>query len=600
MGCKNTTSLIVSNTSITTSLDYSHLKEIVDNIKSQINPIMEKDLFLPVFESNKYNLEYKCLGSEIENGYIIYESSPRDFNITLIIKLSSSTLEYSDLVTITNKEDKNYLLKKRLKSLNDELNTFIEYIPDVITKDIDIKNIIDSNNPSFNYNIYINNKLSDGLISYSMPLNNKVYKITLEFYDSYDNKVSIDKEITMLSVDNINEIPRMCLSYDSTKEITKDEYVDGLMSFYIKENNEYKLTYNNKTLGIRGRGNSTWGQPKKPLKLKFDKKISFFNEVENKTWVLLANYMDQSLMRNYLAYNFSKTLSGLDFSPCAYFIELYINDEYNGLYLLSDQIETKKGRVDISEEETSETNTNYLIEINNKLFDYPEGTLNKDYFILEFSQTNQAIEIKTPDTDKDYYSINQLNYIKNYLLEVLTCLKNKGDIYKYIDMDSAVDYFIVEEIFKNVDSGYSSTYLYKKKDGLLYFGPVWDFDLSAGNQGHADNYNRGPEGFYTSLKYRHIFYYYLMKDDRFVSKLKSRWKEIYKTNILSILDNIDATYEYIKGAAYYNFKKWDVIGKDYSWYTAPDTYNTKTYYGQVNLLKEYLIERIKWLNEELK
>jgi len=79
-----------------------------------------------------------------------------------------------------------------------------------------------------------------------------------------------------------------------------------------------------------------------------------------------------------------------------------------------------------------------------------------------------------------------------------------------IDEASFIDWFIVEELFKNVDVGYSSVYYYKDKGGLLKMGPVWDFDLSTSNPGHLQDDLRGPEGWYTSLQYKNIWFYYFI------------------------------------------------------------------------------------------
>jgi hypothetical protein len=177
-------------------------------------------------------------------------------------------------------------------------------------------------------------------------------------------------------------------------------------------------------------------------------------------------------------------------------------------------------------------------------------------------------------------------------------LKNKGDYSELIDEASFIDWFIVNEFLKNVDSGYSSVYFHKDKSGLLKMGPVWDFDLSSGNYGHLQEDLRGPEGWYTARYDKNIFFLHLMEYPTFRANLKLRWNEVYDL----ILANIESIYPLVDSMArsrYLNFELWNIIGSNLDWYTAPEILVLDTYEEQVYFLIDFLTKRAEWLNQAI-
>ena len=263
-------------------------------------------------------------------------------------------------------------------------------------------------------------------------------------------------------------------------------------------------------------------------------------------------------------------------------------------------MEVNTGRVEV-EKDSKEVDTGYLIELDQRLYETPEGTKGWDWFEVKNMNGKFAYMIKYPKTDEDYFNINQHNYIKTYMESVYTAVSNKSGYEELIDVDSFVDYFIVQDLFKNVDSGFSSVYYHKDKGGKLIAGPVWDFDLSSTNPGHLDDYNRSPEGWYTSRIEKNRIYYYLMQDDNFRAKLKARWLEIRDVEVQNMMDLIDPTVDYIRYSAYKNFQVWNVLGQErWEWYKSPEVYEADTYEQQIELLRDWLNRRIEWLDEEFK
>ena len=242
-----------------------------------------------------------------------------------------------------------------------------------------------------------------------------------------------------------------------------ENYIDS--TFIIINNNEIEV---NGQASIRLRGHSTATRPKKPYKIKFKDKQKILGLGAFKKWAILANHYDKSLIRNIFAFKISEIV-GLNFTPTCKPVDVIVNGNFRGNYFICDQIEVKKGRVDIEENEGDDISGGYLIEIDKR------ATEEEKFFLTDKGLVG---EIKYPDEDD--ITKEQENYIKQYLnkLEKYTYL---GDL-KYLDLPSFYKYFIVQEFCGDIDSMLSSFHCHKKKaDDKLYFGPVWDYDLSFDN-----------------------------------------------------------------------------------------------------------------------
>lgn len=272
----------------------------------------------------------------------------------------------------------------------------------------------------------------------------------------------------------------------------------------IKERNEW--------LGVRGRGNSTWyigqwtyggWQPKKPLRLKFDKKADLLTRKENgvevndyatdKNWTLLANYYDATLIRNALAVALQKRM-GMTFVPASKFVDLVINNQYFGTYQISDHVNIADRRVPINED------TGYFFEGN---VDDPNNRFQEDpYIAISFGSYGSGygasflLNVKNPDPDPEYVNLPdgngnldetkdpKYNDVKAKLSKVATLLykpeTDPNDNWRrYVDLNAAVDAFIVSELSCNYDAAYGNNYFWMENiDSRIVFGPVWDLDLT--------------------------------------------------------------------------------------------------------------------------
>lgn len=483
------------------------------------------------------------------------------------------------------------------EDLQNNLNQYIEeyeaLLPAVISSNFTLPSYQFPSDIKANIRVTTTFKKINSIYQYNYPETTSKFIIDLSL-EKEDVKVSKKIEIPVLSIEEKNSVPKIYLEVND--EITKEEYVKGTFILKTKdENGNWIEDINATEIKIKGRGNSTWGFDKKPYKIKFSDRISLFGEPKAKTWTLIANYIDHSLMRNYAAYYLGRSLDGLEHTTCAYFVDVYLNGEYQGNYLLCEQTEVDKNRLNIN---ADVDDTGFLIEMDQKYFESNEGTEGIDYFYSQLHGDNFLFAVKDPDPeDIDDKRVSQ---IKNDLDKAIVALKaNTDEMYDYFDLDSAVDSFIVNELTKNKDMGYSSFYLYKDNDGKICFGPIWDYDLSSLAQGNITKEERSAVGWYNETVYKNPFYDYFLRNTKFKKAVKARWEEIRCNECEDLLNELKNAKDYIYYSALENFKVWDVIGKETGWWISDEVHNVTTWQGQVDLLINYYRDRIDWMTSEL-
>lgn len=385
-------------------------------------------------------------------------------------------------------------------------------------------------------------------------------------------------------VKNFTGIPILYVT-TSGPVVSKDDYVKG--SLIINTNNQYEQLKQNIKLQIKGRGNSTWGMEKKPYRLKFSDKAEMLGMKSAKNWVLLANYSDKTLLRTSLAFDLGNKI-GADFTPNGRFVELVMNDLYLGNYFLTYQVEVDENRVNIAELEKvnnapNEITGGYLLELDQR----------RDEDARFETNTGLPFTVKSPED----ITPEQMDYIHTYIQQTEDAIfsedfadPEKGYA-KYINVTSFINWFFVQELMKNQDAkDFSSMYYYKDRNGKLGMGPLWDFDLGAGNNDYSES--RYPTGWWVKDG---PWFKRLFEDPVFKAKVKKRWGEIRNKEIQEIALNINTTVEYIKLSQQQNFTKWPILDK-YVW---PNQFVLGTYPNEVQQLKKWLNERISWLDEQI-
>lgn len=355
-------------------------------------------------------------------------------------------------------------------------------------------------------------------------------------------------------------------------EITgKENYVPTAIELYSPHTTEG--WWNSATDGkiqMRGRGNSTWGLPKKPYRMKFPSKFSpiGLNHAKEKSWVLLAHDMDKSLIRNHLAFAVSRDLfraedayhhaSALMFTPCSQYINVYKNDDYLGVYQMSDQMERAKGRIEVEKLEAADgadpekITGGHIMET-----DIHEGTF--------YSSRRIKMSHKYPkddDCDPAQYA-----YIENYINEAERVLYGgnfKDPVAgwrKYFDEKTLADFIIVKEFCGDMD-GYTSTYMYKRRGvDKLFFGPIWDVDKG------WDNDRRVPHtdplttlmihaGFYMPDYVYPDWFHRLWEDETFRAFVGNRWASKKAQLMATVNRELDRMPVEMAKAIEANFKVW--------------------------------------------
>jgi hypothetical protein len=342
-------------------------------------------------------------------------------------------------------------------------------------------------------------------------------------------------------------------------------------------------------LEIRGRGNSTWGMPKKPYRIRFNQNTSVLGLPATRNWVLLANFADKTLLRNDIAFEMGRQLTS-DFVPRSNFVELFLNGEYQGTYQLTDQIRVEAARVNIPSLRPADTDPaiisgGYLLEIDERL------DANTWFYSKIF---NLPVCIKDPENPNRA----QLEYIENYFnsMEEMIMSENAADpvdgLEKYIDLDSFLDWFLVNELTKNNDAVFfSSVFMHKNRNGKLKMGPLWDFDISLGNIIYHEN--ALPEGWWIRTS---NLYFNLFKNPVFENKLKARWAAWKNDKLPNIFNHINQRAHTLRFAQEQNFNKWGTLYANV-W---PNSVVLGTYENEVQYLKDWLNKRIVWMDGQLK
>jgi hypothetical protein len=386
---------------------------------------------------------------------------------------------------------------------------------------------------------------------------------------------SCNKDDSIVEIQELT--PRLPIASINTEDllpiISKDDYINGTLEI-SGENADENLIAN---LRIRGRGNSTWNFSKKPYQIKFENKENVLGMPKDKEWILLANYTDKTMLRNEVAFDLSR-FSNLDWTPESRFVELFINNEYLGVYQVTQKVEESLNRFNIGVD-------GYLLEVDQLPRLDPDD--------VYFETNNYLFNIKEPNLD---FGDNQYNIIKNYieLAENILLGTNFMDpiegYSKYIDVDSFVDWYLINEITKNNDAiFYSSVYMNYIPGDKLKMGPVWDYDISLGNINY--NGNETTDGFWIKNA---TWYSRLFEDPNFVAKVKSRFNYFYINRGL-FQQQVDLNSLLLNESQERNFYKWPILGA-YVW---PNNVFFSTYNEEVIYLKEWLNERFDWFKDNL-
>ncbi len=458
-------------------------------------------------------------------------------------------------------------------------------IPEVINADFELP-VFENIGVSYE----LNGKVFTGEYIYESPFYDQ--DVTLNYTLVKNNQTrDYSVDVRLLSDDSgYNEYRIYITLPQPIDAIIKETYMQASVIAVMNKNGVDVIDTNTDAAQIRGRGNSTWiVYPKKPYRLRFDENTSIFGMPKANNYVLLAEYADRSLMRNTITQKMGSLSDVLPYALETRYVELFINNVYNGLYVLTEQVEFQKNKLDI-ESIAGTANTGYLLELDMRFFDQMIVP-GFDWIIV----SNYPYEIKEPKSDYPLYSNIHAQYMFDYMTSVEEALINDIGYESLIDVDAWIDFFIIHELTKNVDVGFSSVYMIKEKDGLLKPGPLWDFDFAMGN---ADYIDYGPENFYGMMDYKNRLFQLMMNLPEIRTEFRERFNDMFFDDLQQVYSMIEVLSESISDKADRNFEKWDVMGT-YIWPSPDEVVNELTFLGQVSYVEDYLHLRSDWMYETM-
>lgn len=378
------------------------------------------------------------------------------------------------------------------------------------------------------------------------------YTVHLEFI------LSAVPEFTITTEDpSITEIP------------DKDNYLNATLKI---DGKKVYADYTGQTQ-IKGRGNSTWGNPKKPYRLKLNSKSEICGLGKAKNFVLLANYIDPTLMLNSVAFKIGRLLE-LPFTNHAIPVDVILNGKYKGSYLLTEQVEINKYRVDIDE-------TKSIMWELDSYFD-EEPKFKSDHF-------NLPVMVKDPDLTEDAERFE--NWKKDFNAFTTQFAKEplEGNSYvDLIDIESVVKYLIVFNMAHNMEINHpKSVYMHKEGTGKYVMGPIWDFDWAFGYEGsgtHFGNYDRPLFSSSMGSGIGATFFQRFLKDSRVKAIYKRVWQDFKNNKLQDLLRYVDDYAKTLKPSVTKDSELWST---------------TRSFDIKVGQLKSWLTNRANYINQEV-
>ena len=334
---------------------------------------------------------------------------------------------------------------------------------------------------------------------------------------------------------------------------------------------------------VKIRGNSTAKLAKKSYTVKFTTKRDVLGMGKAKKWALAANAVDCTQLRNYIAFDTARELE-LEYTSQMQFCEVWMDGSYRGSYLLTEPVQEGKTRVDI-DIESNGGKKDFLIECEYNHVD--DG-------VVYFKSNGIRFACKEPDEPND----EQLAYIQSTMDDIFRALKtgSRSQIEEKVDIDSFAKYYLLNEFVKDVDVDYSSVFFYYK-DGKLYAGPVWDYDLAMGNEDKnaAANYARAnaTDGLYCNDRH---FFKLLCKCDWFIDEVHRVFlaHSDYLANIGAQGGLIDTVYQANADLIGRNFSK---AGWRFTYYANLNRKPDASYQENLAYFKSWCSDRAAWLQE---
>jgi len=396
--------------------------------------------------------------------------------------------------------------------------------------------------------------------------------------------------IIIINTDNGTYIPDDPRVFAHMKIIYQGE---GIRNYISDQNDPAKLNYFGR-ISIETRGSSSQELPKKPYgfstktaDITANENVSLLGMPEEHDWILNSLDFDPSLIRDYICYNFSRQIG--NYASRTAFCEVVVNGNYRGLYFLGEKIKSDKNRVDITE---ISSNDNAMPDLSGGYITKADKNTGGDPFAFDIDWVHYIHHEPKPEDITD----EQNNYIYEMFtrLKSTTAVNNSSFANGYpsiIDVPSFIDFILINELSANVDAYSLSTFFHKDRNGKLRAGPIWDLNLTFGNDLFLWGYDRSKSNVWQfsdggndgSLFWRNLF-----SNPQFKCYLSKRWYELtqpgFPLNQESIFSFIDDTVSMIDEAIDREESRWGMVG-DHAL--------------EISTMKLFIRDRIKWMNEHI-
>ncbi len=408
-------------------------------------------------------------------------------------------------------------------------------------------------------------------------------------------RISADTEILIIADYATYELPIINIDTAGVSIENKYDYVD--MTFSITNTAD---ELDGVTGGVRYRGNSTYSFSKKPYRIKFDKKQSLFGLDKAKSWVLLADYLDPTGLKNHTAFSIADE-AGFRFVATTHKVNLYLNGEYIGLFTLCEQMQENEGRIDIEKDITEDmTNLfdfNFFIAMDGKVLEDAEAVMGETYFYL--SEYDRYVELKYPEKEA-FVSEEQFESFFNQLQEYMEDIfymfdtKDAEAIKAACNVDSLVNFTIIDQIMGENDHArnsfnmfYTTTSDNVAENGKLNFGPIWDYDSSL----HTA-WTREPDVLFElsdNETYSNVFLKAVHGISEFATMRNEKWHSYFAPRLTEYLSEYDALVDSMRESLELNAAMW---------YTNPEKHPEGLLENSITHLKAFLQHRLELFNEK--
>lgn len=369
-------------------------------------------------------------------------------------------------------------------------------------------------------------------------------------------------------------VPRLVIETENFKDIRdRETKVPARLQIYGEDSPSSEIL----ELTVRGRGNSTFHAPKYGIKLEFSKKTSLLGMPKDKDWALRSNYGDKTLLRDFMMNRLANRL-GVSYVPRMRYVELYLNREYKGLYLLTETVKSSKNRVPLSKSDSS-----FLFEkedskkIDDPYFETRDGNL------IHIQEPKQISE-KSLQMAKDHLDDFEV-YLHRQNFWGVDSLSN------WLDIRDFLEYYWVQEFAKNEDGKFTrSVFFYWEKGGTIHFGPLWDFDLGFGNESR-EKFAMPENWFIRNYRWNR----YILMDARMQEMAKEYWTA-HRETFHELIDSIPLYKSQIEKAAKNDIKRWPILDNTFLWALR---HSYDSYDEAVDSMTVWMEKRFQWIEDNL-